>query len=130
MRALLGSRGLGLYAVVALATVQAGGSAPTPLYRHYQEAWGLSPLSLTVVFAAYPLSLLGALLTIGPLSDHLGRRPVLLGGLLLSAVAMGLLALAGTATELIAARAVQGLATGTAASTLGAMMLDVDRVRG
>ena len=124
------SRGLGLYAVAVLATVQAGGSAPTPLYGYYQAEWALPPLILTVVFAAYPVSLLAALLTAGPLSDHLGRRPVLLVGLLLCALAMGLLASAGTASELIAARLVQGFATGVAASTLGAVMLDVDREGG
>jgi hypothetical protein len=36
----------------------------------------------------YTFSLLAALLTVGGLSDYVGRRPVILGGLLLNAIAM------------------------------------------
>jgi hypothetical protein len=37
---------------------------------------GLSIMTLTVIFAVYVVGLLGALLTVGSLSDHLGRRPM------------------------------------------------------
>jgi hypothetical protein len=36
----------------------AASSAPTPLYRLYQQDWGFSPGMLTLVFAVYALSLL------------------------------------------------------------------------
>ncbi|MGC8918457.1 MFS transporter [Streptomyces sp. PG2] len=73
----------------------AASSAPTPLYPLYQDQWGLSALAVTVVFSAYSLALLSALLTTGALSDRLGRRPVLAGALGAQAVAMVLLASAG-----------------------------------
>ncbi|MGI4985602.1 MAG: MFS transporter [Janthinobacterium lividum] len=115
---------------VTLATFFAASSAPTPLYRLYQEAWGFSPGMLTLVFGIYALSLLLALLTTGPLSDYLGRRPVILAALALEMAGMALFAGAGGVGMLIAARVVQGFATGMAASVLGAATLDVDRRRG
>lgn len=56
----------------------AGSSAPTPLYAVYHAAWGFSPLTTTIVFGVYALAVLAALLTVGSLSDYVGRRPVLL----------------------------------------------------
>src|SRR5882762_4172963 len=56
----------------------AGSSAPTPLYPLYMARWGLTPLTITVIFGIYALAVLLALLFAGRLSDHLGRRPVLL----------------------------------------------------
>ncbi|WP_163317602.1 MFS transporter, partial [Enterobacter hormaechei] len=74
------------------------------LYRHYQEVMGLSPAVLTVIFSAYVLSLLTALLTVGSLSDHVGRRPVIFGALVLNAVAMVMFIEADTAFALTLAR--------------------------
>ena len=59
----------------------AASTAPSPLYGVYREAWGFSALMLTFIFAIYAFALLGGLLVFGALSDHLGRRPVLLGAL-------------------------------------------------
>ncbi|WP_405452294.1 MFS transporter [Streptomyces erythrochromogenes] len=109
-----------------LVALLAASSAPTPLYPVYQDRWGLSALSVTVVFSAYTLALLAALLTTGALSDHLGRRPVLVGSLALEAVAMAALASADGAGTLIAARVLQGLATGAATSAAGAALVDLD----
>src|SRR5271167_3569895 len=66
----------------------AGSSAPTPLYGVYMAEWGLTPLMITVVFGIYALAVLLALLVAGRLSDHLGRRPVLLAATLAQAVTM------------------------------------------
>ncbi|KOV58113.1 MFS transporter [Streptomyces sp. MMG1121] len=104
----------------------AASSAPTPLYALYQATWHFSPMTLTVVFSAYALALLVALLTAGTLSDHLGRRPVLAGALLAEAVAMAVFATAQGVPELIAARILQGLATGVATSAAGAALLDFE----
>ncbi|MEV0977831.1 MFS transporter [Streptomyces sp. NPDC049915] len=108
-----------------LATLLAGSSAPTPLYPHNQDAWHLSELTVTVVFSAYSLTLLPAPLTTGALSDHLGRRPVLVGALALEAVSMVLPASADGTRARIAARVVQGAATGAATSAAGAALLDL-----
>jgi hypothetical protein len=108
----------------------AGSSAPTPLYAVYQAAWGFSPTTITVVFGVYALAVLAALLVFGSLSDHIGRRPVLLVTALVQAVAMAIFASAHGVGALMAARVVQGLATGAAAGAVGAGMLDLDRAKG
>lgn len=113
-----------------LVTFIAGASAPTPLYRLYQEQWGFSPVVLTVIFAVYALGLLAALLTVGSLSDHVGRRPVLLAAIALQALSMALFAAAGSTAALIVARLLQGFATGVATATLSAALLDADRTHG
>src|SRR5947199_3647334 len=82
-------------------------SAPSPLYVVYQAKWGFSTITLTSVFAVYALALLGALLVAGSLSDHLGRRPVLLGALIVEIVAMLAFAGAQGVAWLFAARILQ-----------------------
>ncbi|MER6031792.1 MFS transporter [Streptomyces sp. NPDC001851] len=104
----------------------AASSAPTPLYALYQAEWHFSALTVTVVFSAYALALLVALLAVGTLSDYLGRRPVLAGALLAEAAAMAVFATAHGVAELIAARIVQGLATGAASGAAGAALLDFE----
>jgi MFS family permease len=81
------------FAVLVCANVvmMATASAPSPIYPLYRERWGLTVTMLTVVFAVYVVGLLGALLTVGSLSDHLGRRPVLVAALLVAATSTAVL---------------------------------------
>jgi MFS family permease len=110
--------------------VAASSSAATPLYHLYQETMHLTPFWITIVFAVYVASLLTALLTVGGLSDYVGRRPVILAALLLNAAAMMLFSEARDVGQLILARAVQGLCVGTGTTALGAAILDTNRARG
>jgi MFS family permease len=103
----------------------AASSAPSPLYVVYQHMWGFSPTILTVVFAIYVFGLLAALLTVGRLSDHVGRRPVLTGAILLEILALVLFLLAGDTLALCVARLCQGIATGAGISVLGAALVDL-----
>jgi MFS family permease len=123
------SQALWVYALTA-ATFFGASSAPTPLYRMYQEAWGFSSAMLTLVFGTYAFGLLVALLTTGSLSDHIGRRPVIVCGIALEVMAMLVFADAHSVHMLILARVLQGLATGAATSALGAAILDSSRTRG
>lgn len=120
------SRPLG-FAVAGLTMVglMAAAAAPSPLYPVYQQLWGFSSFTLTVIFAVYVAALLVTLLTIGSLADHLGRRPVLIGGLLLLAVAMVIFAHAGGVGDLLLARIVQGVATGAITGAVSAMVVDL-----
>jgi MFS family permease len=129
-RASLSNTATTVMAVFTAMTFSACGAAPTPLYQQYQESFGLTPFMLTVIFAAYVLSLLAALLTVGSLSDYIGRRPAIMAALALNIVAMLMFVAAESAGTLIAARAVQGFATGLATAALGATILDNDRIRG
>ena len=111
-------------------TFLAASAAPTPLYATYQKAWGFSALTTTVVFGVYAVAFLAALLTVGRLSDHIGRRPVLLVGIAGQVLALVIFVDAHSVAALLAARIVQGLATGTAIGAIGAGMLDIDQTRG
>ena len=100
-------------------------SAPSPLYVVFQQRWQFSELTLTTVFASYALALLVALVTVGGISDYLGRRPVLLAAIALEAVAMVLFLIAGDVPLLVLARVVQGLATGAATGVASAALVDL-----
>lgn len=104
----------------------AASAAPSPLYVVYQQAWGFSATTLTLIFAIYVFGMLAALLVVGSLSDHIGRRPVLGGAIALEAVSLVLFILARDVTLLAVARLVQGVATGAALATLGATLVDLN----
>lgn len=108
----------------------ASSSAPTPIYPVYQAQWGFAPVTTTVVFAVYAIAVLAALLVAGRLSDHVGRRPVLLGAIAAQVAAMALFVTAHDVAQLIAARVIQGLSTGAAVAAVGAGLLDLDKHRG
>jgi MFS family permease len=120
-----------LYLLASLVvSLLAGSAAPTPLYAIYQRQWGSSPITTTIVFGVYAVAVLAALLALGRLSDSVGRRPVLLASLGVQVLSMLVFATAGGVGALMAARVIQGLATGAALGAIGAGMLDVDRERG
>src|ERR1700733_15217092 len=81
----------------------AGSSAPTPLYAVYQAAWGFTPITITVVFGSYAIAGLAALLVFGSVSDHIGRRPVLIAAALVQTIAMVVFATAHGVPALLAA---------------------------
>ncbi|MET9128136.1 MFS transporter [Streptomyces sp. NPDC004528] len=113
-----------------LISLLASSSAPTPLYAIYQQHWGFSPITVTVVFGTYAVAVLAALLVFGRVSDHLGRRPVLLMALLVQILGMVVFITAGDVATLLVGRVLQGLSTGAAVGALGAGMLDIDAPRG
>ncbi|SFX91136.1 MULTISPECIES: MFS transporter [unclassified Pseudomonas] len=119
-----------IFLAITLLGFLAASSAPTPLYHLYQEHMQFSPAILTLIFGVYAFSLLAALLTVGSLSDYLGRRPVIFVALLLNILAMSLFINADSIGWLIWARLIQGFATGMATSVLGAALLDFDRRQG
>lgn len=112
------------------AALLAASSAPSPLYPVFQATFGFSAITLTVIFAVYVLALLSSLLTVGRLSDVVGRRPVLAVALLVEAVAMAVFLGADATGWLVVARLVQGLATGAAIGVLGAYLLDLQPADG
>ncbi|XVQ07219.1 MFS transporter [Spirillospora sp. CA-255316] len=124
----------GLAGLILLASIVvsflASSSAPTPLYAIYADEWHFSPATTTIIFATYSIAVLLALLVLGRMSDHFGRKPVLLAALALQIVAMVVFVTAHGIGTLLAGRVLQGVATGGALGALGAAMLDVDRRRG
>jgi MFS family permease len=121
------SRPVAFAAIAAIFVIFTSASAaPSPLYVVYQQEWGFSASTLTVIFAVYVAGLIAALLVLGALSDHVGRRPVLAAAVALEAVALVLFLTAGDVSVLLAARLAQGIATGAALTTLGAALVDLN----
>ncbi|MGF6401842.1 MFS family permease [Pseudomonas frederiksbergensis] len=118
------------FLAITLLSFLAASTAPTPLYHLYQEHLRFSAATLTLIFGVYALSLLAALLTVGSLSDYLGRKPVIFTAVLLNMLAMLLFINADSVAWLISARVLQGFATGMATAVLSAALLDTDRQQG
>jgi MFS family permease len=113
-----------------LAAVVGASAVVTPLYTIYQDNWGFSDVVLTSVFAIYALTLLVTLLTIGSLSDRVGRRPVLAIGLAFEIGAMLFFLVADGAGWLYLGRALQGVATALVLSTVTAVLIDLEHEEG
>lgn len=124
------SERVAFFGFTAIVSFYTASGAPTPLYHVYQENMHLTALSVTLIFAIYVLGLLAALLIFGRLSDHLGRKPVILAALVANLVALCLFAVADRPETLLLARFIQGIATGAAVPALGAAILDTNHPQG
>ncbi|MDP4331863.1 MFS transporter [Curtobacterium sp. A7_M15] len=115
----------GFWILAAMLLVSVASSAvPSPIYPVYAAEWHLTPLMLTGVFAIYVAGLLASLLVAGRLSDHVGRKPVLVVGGLGVALSLGLFAVADGVGALIVDRIVQGVSVGLLIGALGAALID------
>jgi MFS family permease len=110
---------------LALFVLVAGANLATPLYAVYRDRFGFSSVVLTLVFATYQLVLCPSLIVFGQLSDRIGRRPVIAGGLVVAMAGLALFALASGTASLFAARAVQGLAVGAASGAATAALVEL-----
>jgi MFS family permease len=95
----------GMYLVI-----QVGGTIPIPLWVLWQSKLGFKTGTLALVFAIYTLGTLVSLLLIAPVSDRVGRRPVLVLAVALAAVSTVLYVAADTVLLLFVARFVSGMA--------------------
>jgi MFS family permease len=101
-------------------------SAPSPLYALYASKWLFSSTAVTLIYAVYAAGALFALLVTGRLSDHLGRRPVVMLALVIQIAAMLAFIRADGIGYLYLARVLQGTSTGIASSVLSAWLVDVE----
>jgi MFS family permease len=114
-----------LAASYLFAVAMLGVTLPTPLYPLYQHALGFSTLLITVIYAAYSVGVMITLILFGGISDHFGRRPVLLAGLACSAAsAICFTAMVGL-PEIFAGRILSGLSAGLFTGTATAYVIDL-----
>lgn len=114
----------------AFTVTMLGTTLPTPLYPLYGQRFSFAALTVTLVYAAYAVGVLAALLAFGRASDYLGRRPVLLAGLGLSAMSSTVFLVVGSATNgglaaLYAGRVLSGLSAGIFTGTATAALTDL-----
>jgi MFS family permease len=112
-------------AALAFTSMYLAAGALTPLLVVYKEQWDLAPSQLTVAFAVYAIGFLAAALVLGSLSDHLGRRPVLIGALVVQLVSNLMFLVAPGVGWVIAGRIVQGLASGAATGAFTAALVEL-----
>jgi len=124
-QAVLDGRASLIAAAVLLGVIYAGSTLVTPLYPLYQREFGLSDLAITLVYAAYVIGNLAALLVFGHVSDQAGRRPVSLFVLAVAISSTVLFVLATHPALLYIARAASGLAIGVGAATATAWIAEL-----
>ncbi|ASN53411.1 MFS transporter [Sinomonas sp. R1AF57] len=117
------SRGF-ITAAASFVAVFAAGATPLPLYDTYARADGLTSDQFSLVAVAYFACAVFALLVLGRLSDHRGRRPVSIAALLIAATGCVTLLFVDGFPTLLLGRALQGLAAGLASSAIGAYAVD------
>ncbi len=84
-----------------------------PLLPYYATQLGGSASVVGILISAFAVAQLAAAPGWGRFSDRYGRRPAIIAGLVITAVAYAVFAFAGSVTALLLSRVVQGLGGGT-----------------
>ncbi|HEX7023314.1 MAG TPA: MFS transporter [Gemmatimonadales bacterium] len=100
-----------LFVIAFVDTV--GAAMIIPILPFYAVRYGASAFLVGLLVSAFSLAQLLSAPAWGRLSDRIGRRPALLAGLLVSALAYGIFAFADSVWLLLASRLVQGIGGGT-----------------
>jgi len=109
---------------LALMLFALGTSLITPLIPLYKEELGFGDTVVTLFLVCYVAALVPSMLTLGQLSDRVGRKEVLIGALAALGIAQVYLATEPPLGGLLVARAIQGLATGAFFGTCTAFLVD------
>ena len=109
----------------ALGVTMLGTTLPTPLYALYEDAWGFSTLTGTLIFSAYALGVVAALLLLGRTSDVIGRKPVLLLGIACASASDAVFLSAHGVSLLVVGRLLSGVSAGTFTGTATAALVDL-----
>jgi len=110
---------------IALETSLVGLMAP--LLPEIEERTGAGDAALGLALAAYAMPILIISIPTGRLADRIGRRPLLLGGLVLTGIGSLVIAFSGSLEVLLAGRVVQGF--GSTLSWVAALTLVSDLAR-
>lgn len=110
----------------AMFTVAWGGNEFTPLLVMYRLDHGYSPVLVDAFLFAYVLGIVPAMLVGGPLSDRLGRRPLMLPAPFVAAAGSVVLAFgADSAALLVAGRILSGIGLGLGMAVGGSWLKEL-----
>jgi MFS family permease len=109
----------------ALLIAMLGTTLPTPLYAIYQQRLGFDASWLTIIFSIYAAGVIAALLAVGSWSDRLGRRPMLLAGLLMGAISAVIFLCTDSITGLLIGRLFSGLSAGIMTGTATVAVIEL-----
>src|SRR3954447_962173 len=111
-------------AVVSLVVSFAAAAAPIPLYNIYRAEDGFTNVGISIAVVAYAIGTIAALLALGRLSNHLGRRFTAIISLSLVLLGCVLLLNVHDIATLLLGRLLVGLGTGSASSSLTSYIVD------
>jgi MFS family permease len=114
-----------LLAVSAFFVAMVGTTLPTPLYPLFEQRYAFGSLLVTVIFGIYAFGVIAGLILFGNLSDRIGRKPILLLGLVLSAASALLFLSADSLAPIYAGRVVSGFSAGIFTGTATAYVIDL-----
>lgn len=118
------ARGAFAAGAATLAALYVGNNLPSALYALLRTTFGFSALIQTLLYAVAVAVIVPALLVAGPLSDAVGRRPLMLCGLVAFLAGDLVFVLATGTGWLFLARVLQGLGMGAGAAAAQAMLND------
>src|SRR5688500_18178518 len=120
-------------AAAMIGTMFMASTLVTPLYVLYQRAFGFSTVALTIIYSAYVVGNLFALLFLSRMSDALGRRRVVLWAMAVAAASTALFLFAAGPDSLWWGRALSGmaiaLASGAGTAWITELLPDADKPR-
>jgi len=108
----------------AFAAMMVGTTLPTPMYALYGEQMHFAVLTTTVIYATYAGGVLFALLVFGRWSDAIGRRPVLLAGVVFAVASAAVFLVAHSVPMLLVGRVLSGLSAGIFTGTATAAVIE------
>ncbi len=101
-----------------------------PLEQDFNDRLDQSAFMFGVAFSALMVARIVTQIPIGRVSDHIGRKPLIIGGLLLMAVATLPMGMVNSTSELIVLRVVQGVGSAGIAAPVFALAADLSRAGG
>jgi MFS family permease len=108
----------------AFAAMMVGTTLPTPMYALYGQQMHFAVLTTTVIYATYAGGVLLALLAFGRWSDAIGRRPVLLAGVVFALASAAVFLVADSVSLLLVGRVLSGLSAGIFTGTATAAVIE------
>src|SRR6476469_6169218 len=108
----------------AFSAIMVGTTLPTPMYALYGEQMHFAVLTTTVIYATYAGGVLFALLAFGRSSDAIGRRPVLLAGVVFAVASAAAFLVAHSVSMLLVGRVLSGLSAGIFTGTATAAVIE------
>jgi MFS family permease len=108
----------------AFAAIMVGTTLPTPMYALYAQQMHFAVVTTTVIYATYAGGVLFTLLAFGRWSDAIGRRPVLLAGVVFALTSAVVFLVADSVPVLLVGRVLSGLSAGIFTGTATAAVIE------
>jgi MFS family permease len=98
--------------VAAQVVLFAGSNLPTPIFPIYERRYGFGSGVVTLLFGVYVAALIPTLLVLGPVTDRIGRRPLLVTGIGATVISSLTFAAARSVAWLFAGEIIYGIGGG------------------